>query len=634
MTRAVLLIVALLSTGISSAQVSTTARRPLTPSEPDAGPTTPVAAPLDCAWEPVTPSPVSRFESLTVVIDGEIHLFGGFENQQLEATSRVDVYDPATDTWRSEADLPGTPVTHSGIAVAGREVWIAGGFVGDSPGPTTDAVWRYDVDADTWTPAPSLPEPRGACQLVREGRCLYLFGGVGVDKDEDEAVSWSLDLTAVDDGWSTIAPLPEPRNHLGGIAYEGGVYAIGGQIRHDTSPLDTVFLHRYDPPTDTWTRLADLPEPRSHFEPATFLWDGKIVICGGRSLITGQSSVQAISVYDVASDTWSDAAPLPTGLNAPSVQLVGPDVTLIGGALGSINPQDDAYRRSMASLVEDVIRHNAGGPAVDSASVGIPVDGPLGWCADAWFESGSTFSASSGLSIAMTGDDELYRSERNGGNGTPSAFGYEVPLDPGLYRVTLRFAEIFWGVQGPGGAGRRVFDVSLEGEVVLDDYDIFADVGAATAVRKDFAVAVVDGVLDIDFVGVVDQPKLSAYEVERIGDLPASVAAPARDPTLGFALVAGDVPPGAAGVFVVADRRVVDGDLLTLAARGTALARASVVATLPARAGADGRARFDVPTSLPVPTPREVERMASIDAVFVHAGGVAPARIVAERPAR
>lgn len=587
---------------------------------------------IACVWEPVTKSPISRFESLTVVIDGEIYLFGGFQNPQLEATARVDVYDPATDTWRSEADIPGVPVTHSGVEANGTDVWIAGGFIGDSPGPVTDEVWRYDTVNDTWHAEPSLPEPRGACQLVKQGRYMYLFGGVGVNKNVDEEEVWRLDLQNPTAGWATIAPLPEARNHLGGVAHGGLVYAIGGQIRHDSSPLDTVFLHVYTPQTDTWTRLADLPEPKSHFEPGTFLWGDKIVICGGRSLITGQSSARGIAIYDIPTDTWTEAAPLPFALNAPSVQLVDGVVTLIGGAFGSVNPQDEAYQRSITSLVEDVNRFNAGGPAIEANTNGIPVNGALGWCGDAWFADGKTFTASSSLEIAGTKDDALYRSERNGGNTSPSDFDYDIPLEPGLYRVTLRFAEIYWGVQGPGAPGKRVFDVTLEDELVLDDYDIFADVGAATAARKDFAVAVLDGNLDMHFLGVVDQPKLSGFEIQRIGDVAAAAMPTAAAPSaLDFALVADDLPAGASGLFVVADRRVTDGDLLSFAESGTTLERSRLVATIPATVDADGVATWAIPTAGPTPSAAEVEVMARVDVVFLHRGGVVPAAVEAAR---
>ena len=42
-------------------------------------------------------------------------------------------------------------------------------------------------------------------------------------------------------------------------------------------------------------------------------------------------------------------------------------------------------------------------------------------------------------------------------------------------------------------AGRRVFDVSINGAVVLDNYDIVAAVGPLTADRRTFQVTVAAG---------------------------------------------------------------------------------------------------------------------------------------------
>jgi hypothetical protein len=110
--------------------------------------------------------------------------------------------------------------------------------------------------------------------------------------------------------------------------------------------------------------------------------------------------------------------------------------------------------------------------------------------------------------VQNTQDDELYRSERSGTSAAPMQFGYRLPLPDGPHRVRLHFAEIFWGAPGggPGGVGRRVFDVELEGARVLDDYDIFAAVGASAADVRTFDLEVQGGALDLHFASSVDRP--------------------------------------------------------------------------------------------------------------------------------
>jgi hypothetical protein len=88
--------------------------------------------------------------------------------------------------------------------------------------------------------------------------------------------------------------------------------------------------------------------------------------------------------------------------------------------------------------------------------------------------------------------------------------GYLLPLPPGRYRVTLHFAEV--RLKAPE---RRAFDVLLEGKMVLENYDP-ASHGFATAEKKSFETEVRDGILSIEFVRRVRDPKISAIEIERL----------------------------------------------------------------------------------------------------------------------
>lgn len=90
---------------------------------------------------------------------------------------------------------------------------------------------------------------------------------------------------------------------------------------------------------------------------------------------------------------------------------------------------------------------------------------------------------------------------------------WDFTVDNGEYTVNLYFAEIFHDE-----AGQRIFDVEIEGSLVLDDYDIYADVGQNVAVMKSFDATVSDGNLDIDFTTVIDNAKISAIEIVAKGE--------------------------------------------------------------------------------------------------------------------
>ena len=186
----------------------------------------------------------------------------------------------------------------------------------------------------------------------------------------------------------------------------------------------------------------------------------------------------------------------------------------------TVNVQDPGRPEDFA------IRINAGGPTLD-------FDGKE-FVADNYFIGGTPF-----VNTEAT-VPELYQTERS---ASPPAFGYEIPVPDGKYTVILHFAEIYFGADGggPGGNGTRIFDVSVEDTLALDNYDISADVGAQTAVTKSVVVDVSDRTLNIDLsamgnVGGKDQPKISAIEI-------LGVAAPNEAPN---AVATADVQEGTA----------------------------------------------------------------------------------------
>lgn len=96
---------------------------------------------------------------------------------------------------------------------------------------------------------------------------------------------------------------------------------------------------------------------------------------------------------------------------------------------------------------------------------------------------------------------------------------WDFPVQAGQYEVRLYFAETY---AATSVVGARQFDVLIEGTQVLNDYDVFADVGANKGVMKSFIVTS-DANLDIDFLRVKENPSIRAIEIVRVAT--AAVAA-------------------------------------------------------------------------------------------------------------
>jgi hypothetical protein len=149
------------------------------------------------------------------------------------------------------------------------------------------------------------------------------------------------------------------------------------------------------------------------------------------------------------------------------------------------------------------IRVNAGGGAYTDSKGNL-------WLADSsligFIGGGGTFSTSS--PIAKTSDPALYRTEHFG-NGT---LEFTTTIPNGDYSVTLKFAEIYFT-----GAGQRVFKIIINGVLVENNFDPFAAAGGINiAVDKTYPVTVTAGTIDIRLLSVIQNPKVSAIEIDPV----------------------------------------------------------------------------------------------------------------------
>ena len=169
---------------------------------------------------------------------------------------------------------------------------------------------------------------------------------------------------------------------------------------------------------------------------------------------------------------------------------------------------------SVASAQVVVHRVNGGGTAITGAPQwDVDTSGSPSPFVNATETGNNTFSTTNTIdlthpSVPAGTPQALFQTERWDPPTAPE-MQWNFPVAPGTHEVRLYFADIYAGTQS---VGARVFDVSVEGTIVLNDYDIFAEVGGYKGVVKTFTVAA-DSNLDIDFGHVVENPKINAIEI-------------------------------------------------------------------------------------------------------------------------
>ncbi|WP_375434032.1 malectin domain-containing carbohydrate-binding protein [uncultured Hymenobacter sp.] len=409
-------------------------------------------SPTGCQWVTAAPSALERKEGQSAVVNGQLYTFGGYYGN-LQGTNLTQRYDVNTNQWTNLA--PGLfPVTHMGVVVVDEQVWLIGGFSGEvHPGPVTAAVQVYDTRTNTWNFGPSLPAPRGSNAAALVGRKIHVFGGVLPDRHTDAGDHYVLDVDDAAAGWQLAAPLPNPRNHLAGASLGGKVYAIGGQYGHDQGRDINSLVHVYDPVTNAWTRLADLPGPRSHFEPGTFTLDGQILIVGGSANTTDYADILS---YSPAANNWRQYCTLPATLVAPFAQAIGNKLVVAQGARDNFAvPEKTTEVSTITRTPSNILRFS-----VPQLTTSLP-SGTGGILKNLLW----TYSGTASYTLSLPSAPTWLSFPRNG--GTAGTLGQDLELyintnglTPGTYTTTVQAsapgyttatATVTLTVTGPSG---------------------------------------------------------------------------------------------------------------------------------------------------------------------------------------
>ena len=161
------------------------------------------------AWHDGAPLPTARGALAVAVVDGRIHAIGGEGGRG--ARTAHEIYDPVADAWTEAPDMP-TGREHIAAALVGRDIVVLGGRNGQTSTMTTNEV--YNVDAGAWRTGASVPTGRSGIAAVSLGGFVYLFGGEQFDAGSstfDEAERYD----PATDSWARLPDMPTARHGLG-----------------------------------------------------------------------------------------------------------------------------------------------------------------------------------------------------------------------------------------------------------------------------------------------------------------------------------------------------------------------------------------------------------------------------------
>lgn len=234
--------------------------------------------------------------------------------------------------------LPGTQVyVATGLAVTGNPDYVitlttpavlaAGTYWVSAVGTITGSNWYWEgrsVTNNTFSTAWRNPGGGYGTPCTDWGRLSTCIGQTWPDQmfrivgTTGGGGTPTPTATATATATATGSPTCTPS---GGKIYNIAGFTLGGQT--NTTRI-------YDIAANSWTTGAPLPTMLS--DHATAYWNGKIYVAGGYN---GSGAVNTLYIYDIASNTWSNGAPLPQALYLPGFGAINGKVYVASGNNGT-----------------------------------------------------------------------------------------------------------------------------------------------------------------------------------------------------------------------------------------------------------------------------------------------------------
>ncbi|MCE2415928.1 hypothetical protein J4G07_18250 [Candidatus Poribacteria bacterium] len=181
-----------------------------------------------------------------------------------------------------------------------------------------------NADANEWRVISELPTQRASfATAVVDGK-IYLIGGTlfeherGIWCDPGPGICrgpFGMSLVEVYDPetntWERLTDMPTVRSDAKAAVVAGRIYVLAGRVGKDNRHVNLTTLkvvEMYDPETDTWVRKQDMSRRRAAFGIGVVA--GKIYAIGGNvdprdKKPEDPGRVDLVEVYDPATDTWS-----------------------------------------------------------------------------------------------------------------------------------------------------------------------------------------------------------------------------------------------------------------------------------------------------------------------------------------
>lgn len=261
---------------------------------------------LPTGWQEVAPMPAARGQTYGVTIGDYFYVFGGSTDYPGTVSSNsVYRYNRKTNVWDSPTTMPYSARELTAQLLPNGFIHIAGG----TDGTFRNYSYWYDPYNNTWTAKNNLPVAwlDGRVGNLPDGRTL-IFGGSVNGSGARVTTAYIYDPEA---DTYTVAPslLVAVGNHVATTMADGRIISVAGVLNGDTqSSLNTQI---FDPTTMSWSLGSPQPLAHNDYSGISATPCGTVYLWGGSSAPVSRDAIKRVSAYDPSTDTWSTLADLP-----------------------------------------------------------------------------------------------------------------------------------------------------------------------------------------------------------------------------------------------------------------------------------------------------------------------------------
>ena len=253
--------------------------------------------------------------------------------------------------WRQEGeDLPDTVVRRAegGGGIVGDEYVYVGGFTQAYAGvwDRADAVDLVGGDSRGLAAPPDAAAETHAATTVHDGLLYWLGGEAGLE-GEVLASAWTLDPAA--NTWTRLADLPAPRTAANAVVVGDTLHLIGGAGEDRVVARTEHYSLDLADPTADWRLRTELPFAVAHAATVT---DGdRLYVLGGeRDHGVGYDVLHHLQTLDLTTGRWSlDTIPIAVSHHNAVYDAAKDSIYVAGGHTHAATVIDDVLRYDVAS---------------------------------------------------------------------------------------------------------------------------------------------------------------------------------------------------------------------------------------------------------------------------------------------